>query len=100
MVTVSMQGYRESTVSITKEGIEGWFWGNILCGGIIGIIVDLTNGAMHKLGPEYIFVDLIVAHIPGKDDTVYAAFQALDSQGQLRSLSVPLVKKIPIADSN
>ena len=97
VVTVSMQGYKDATANITQESIEGWFWGNILCGGIIGIIVDATNGAMHHLGPEEVMVSLSTAYLDGNQKVLYAVFQALDSQGQLRSLAVPLMENEKVA---
>jgi hypothetical protein len=95
IVTVSLAGYKDKSVNITQEGIEGWFWGNLLCGGVIGIVVDVTNGAMHKLSPEQINVELTTAQIPGQEDAVYVVFYALDRQGQLRSLAVPMQRDVP-----
>jgi len=91
-VTVALEGYKEVTSNITHESIEGWFWGNLICGGVIGIVVDVVNGAMHHLGPEEISVVLVTAYREGNERVLYAVFQALDSQGQLRSLAVPLVE--------
>ena len=96
MVTVSLEGYKDKTVNITKDGIEGWFWGNIICGGIIGIVVDVTSGAINKLAPDQINVELTTASLFEQGDQHYLIFYALDSQGQLRSLAVPLEKDIPI----
>jgi len=90
--TVSLEGYKDQAVNITQGGIEGWFWGNLLCGGIIGIVVDLTNGAMHKLEPENINVTLATAYLPNGEETLYAVFRALDSHGELRSYAVPFVR--------
>jgi len=35
-----------------KHGVQGWFWGNILLGGIIGGIVDAASGASDELQPK------------------------------------------------
>lgn len=40
-----------------KHGLQGWFWGNILFGGIIGGVVDLASGACDELQPEEIHFD-------------------------------------------
>ena len=37
-----------------KHGVQGWFWGNILLGGIIGGIVDIASGACDELTPKKI----------------------------------------------
>jgi uncharacterized protein YceK len=93
VVTISMQGYKESTVNVTHSGIEGWFWGNLICGGVIGIVVDAVNGAMHKLAPEEISVTLTTAYLDNDRAVIYAVFHALDSEGQLRSMAVPMIKE-------
>jgi hypothetical protein len=38
--------------------IDGWYWGNLLIGGIIGMVfVDPLTGAMWKLDP-FIYMQL------------------------------------------
>jgi hypothetical protein len=91
LATISLEGYKDATSSISKEGIEGWFWGNLICGGIIGIVIDLTNGAMNSLGPDQIHVELVHAQVTGEKDAVYAVLTARDSQGQLRRTAIPMV---------
>jgi hypothetical protein len=44
-VTVSKEGYRPETFSLSRE-VSGWYFGNILIGGIIGLIIDGADGAM------------------------------------------------------
>ena len=36
-IIVSKEGFEDKEV-ILKNSLTGWFWGNIICGGIIGII--------------------------------------------------------------
>ncbi len=51
-VEFKKQGYELQTVAIKKQ-IDGWYIGNILFGGLIGIlIVDPATGAMWKLPSE------------------------------------------------
>jgi len=40
-----------------KHKLQGWFWGNILLGGIIGGVVDLASGSSGKLVPNAIDFD-------------------------------------------
>jgi len=40
-----------------KHKLQGWFWGNILAGGVIGGIVDISSGASDKLVPENVHFD-------------------------------------------
>jgi predicted membrane protein len=90
VATISLTGYKDKEISISHTGIEGWFWGNLLCGGVIGIVVDLVTGAIHTMGPEDINVTLATAQLENGRIAIYAVFQALDSKGELRSLAVPL----------
>jgi len=43
------EGFADQTV-ILDSGVSGWYWGNILFGGVIGmLIVDPLTGAMYTL---------------------------------------------------
>ena len=51
-IKYSKSGYTDQ-VSIVKADIDGWFFGNILFGGLIGmLIVDPITGKMWKLPPQ------------------------------------------------
>ena len=52
-VEVKLAGYNVGKGRITAK-INGWYFGNIVFGGIIGlVIVDPATGAMYKLPPQY-----------------------------------------------
>lgn len=56
-ITFSKDGFEEQTVSV-RSSMDGWYWGNILIGGLIGmLIVDPITGAMYKL-PESVHVNM------------------------------------------
>ncbi|MHC4174487.1 MAG: tetratricopeptide repeat protein [Planctomycetota bacterium] len=40
-----------------KHKLQGWFWGNVLLGGIIGGVVDLSSGASDDLVPDKVHFD-------------------------------------------
>lgn len=46
-------GYKDIDV-VLKRGIDPWFWGNIIIGGIIGIMVDMSSGSAYKFSPSQI----------------------------------------------
>ena len=53
-VKFSQTGYQEKVVPVSFK-VDGWYWGNILLGGIIGmLIVDPATGAMYKLESDYL----------------------------------------------
>ena len=52
-IDASKQGYATSSTSFAAS-INGWYWGNIGFGGLIGwLIVDPATGAMWKLDDVY-----------------------------------------------
>src|SRR5690348_8021329 len=53
-VVFEMPGYRPTEMQLTSA-ISGWFFGNILFGGLIGMLaVDPNTGAMYNLMPTKI----------------------------------------------
>ncbi len=51
-ITISKDGYNPKVIHITPE-LDGWYIGNILIGGVIGmLIVDPASGAMYKIAKE------------------------------------------------
>jgi hypothetical protein len=79
VVTISKDGYETKKTSLECK-LNGWYFGNILLGGIIGmLIVDPATGAMYKLDQE----------------DVYLTLKAESSQAQVRSLHILNLKDIP-----
>jgi len=56
-IEIAKDGFRTATV-ILRHTMSGATCGNILLGGIIGIAVDGCSGAMFKLVPERVDVNL------------------------------------------
>jgi hypothetical protein len=50
-------GYQTITMPLTIH-LDGWFWGNILLGGLIGSTTDGITGAVHEYAPAQYFVTL------------------------------------------
>jgi hypothetical protein len=57
MVTFTLQGYQPAEVYIQSR-TGGGVAGNILAGGIIGGVVDASNGASNHLYPDPVYVRL------------------------------------------
>ena len=49
-VKIELPGYQPFEMRLTK-GIDGWFWGNLLLGGVIGMVIDASTGSMYRLSP-------------------------------------------------
>ena len=56
-VLIKLEGYQTYQTSLTKK-LNGWFFGNILIGGLIGIIIDPITGAMYNLTPKEINAEM------------------------------------------
>jgi hypothetical protein len=52
-VMIKLEGYQTYQTKLTRK-INGWYWGNILFGGLIGVIVDPITGAVYTLTPKEI----------------------------------------------
>jgi hypothetical protein len=52
-VRIELEGYQPFEIRIEKE-LSGWYLGNLVFGGVIGLIVDPITGAMYKLSPKQI----------------------------------------------
>ena len=57
MVRFELPGYQTYETNLTRK-TSGWVWGNIVFGGIIGLVVDASAGGMYKLTPEQIGAEL------------------------------------------
>lgn len=65
VIKISLKGYKTAQVLLRKT-LCGSTFGNIILGGVIGLGVDAMSGAMFKLIPENVYVDLV----PGEEDQI------------------------------
>lgn len=56
-ISITLEGYKPFETTL-KRKINGWYWGNILLGGLIGVIVDMSTGAVYRLSPKEINAEL------------------------------------------
>jgi diacylglycerol kinase family enzyme len=71
-VSFALDGYQPYEMSLTKS-LNGWYFGNILFGGIIGLVVDAANGAMYKLTPKQVEAMLGAAEVHSTGDLLHIA---------------------------
>ena len=57
VLTFEKEGYKPVEVSLRRT-IGGWLFGNIIFGGIIGIVIDFASGSAYKLTPSEVEVAL------------------------------------------
>jgi len=56
-VLFKKDGYHDQYARLHTE-VTGWFWGNIISGGLLGSSTDLISGAMWEYSPDKYFVTL------------------------------------------
>ena len=54
---ITLAGYMPYEMTMTRK-TNSWVWGNIVIGGLIGLVVDSATGAMYKLTPEQVSAEL------------------------------------------
>jgi hypothetical protein len=94
--TVKKEGYQTQTLTIdSKLGGGGAVAGagNILIGGVIGGIVDGTNGSMNNLTPNPLKVTLVPVAAEAESVATTAAPAAVES------VAVPAAEAAPAADA-
>lgn len=52
-IEIMLPGYQPAKFTM-EQHVSGWYFGNILLGGIVGLIVDYADGAIYKLEPSKI----------------------------------------------
>jgi len=79
-VTFKKEGYSEKTFTMTST-VDGWYFGNILFGGLIGmLIVDPATGAMYNL-PKRVDVSLDQSvSMRQKDQITIASIETLSRE--------------------
>ena len=66
-------GYYPYEVHV-KSTVDGWYFGNILFGGLIGLlIVDPATGAMYTLKPDELNINLVSSAVPLTPEELKAA---------------------------
>ena len=75
-IRIEMDGYYPYEINI-KRNVDGWFFGNVLIGGLIGIIIDASTGAMYQLTPDEVVSPLSqkTAMIGSDADQIYIAVE-------------------------
>jgi len=67
-VLIKMEGYQTYETTLSKKFNE-WYIGNVIFGGLIGLVVDPITGAMYKLTPNELASNLIPSTAVKVDDT-------------------------------
>ncbi len=92
VVTVSLPGYQDAVTSI-NHNFNPVFLGNLICGGLLGMIIDFADGAVYDLTPNTLNIMLVTASVEGQADQKYAVLQIKDDQGVVHRAVTPLIEE-------
>ncbi len=88
-IEVRAPGYQSKNVAITKS-LNGWVWGNLVVGWVIGFAIDFIGGAAYKLEPSLVSVSLDKSR--GDDAAATAHSYLRDEKGKvIREVTTELV---------
>lgn len=65
IVRVEKPGYKPVEIRLERS-LDGWLWGDIVCGGLIGLAIDFISGDAYDLDPAYIKKRLKKVDEPGE----------------------------------
>jgi hypothetical protein len=57
-LTFEKEGYKTYTTQLSTR-VDGWFWGNIVIGGLLGSTTDGMSGGMYEYSPDQYYVTLV-----------------------------------------
>jgi hypothetical protein len=57
ILTFTKEGYSTMEIRLDRK-TNGWIWGNLFIGGIIGIAIDFSTGSSYELSPETVHSNL------------------------------------------
>lgn len=88
---LDLEGYQPVEMDMHR-GTNGWVFGNLLLGGLIGIAIDYSTGAARKVLPGEVVVDLVAVTSvgPGGERAPFALLRLVDGDGLHGSAFVPL----------
>ncbi|MEL7023942.1 MAG: PEGA domain-containing protein [Pseudomonadota bacterium] len=68
VIKIELDGYTTYETTLTRT-TSGWFWGNIILGGLIGCAIDVVTGSFYKLTPEQVNAELSEGNARVETDT-------------------------------
>ena len=78
-VKIVLEGYKPYEATLTRK-FNGWYMGNIAFGGLIGMIVDISTGAVYRISEKELNVSLEnnVSMTKNKDEVYVAVVMEAD----------------------
>ena len=95
---IKKPGYATFDLVLERKS-DGWIWGNIFFGGIIGLIVDFSNGAAYKIEPADVMTTLsteIQGYFPGDKGQTEVVLIDYELLSDAEKFKVTQLSSIPI----
>lgn len=80
-IEIVADGFKPQSVVLTR-GTNGWIWGNLVVGWIVGFGVDFLTGSAYKLEPAIVSVALQTAALDNGAMETYAVVRMEDEHGK------------------
>ena len=96
ILVAQLEGYPELQRHLTRT-TEGWFWGNILLGGIVGGVVDVASGSNKKIKENEVFFDFEKAKRAASPQ--YSAYRPRPKEEPVRERSIERTQPRALATS-
>ena len=87
-------GFQPQTIALTK-GTNGWIWGNLVVGWIVGFVVDFASGSAYKLEPSVVNISMAQKVALDGTTSTEALVSLYDTKGHL--LGEQHVPMVPVA---
>jgi hypothetical protein len=94
VVYISKAGYQPVAVGLDK-GLNLFFVGNLLCGGLLGVTIDLLDGAAYKVQPGTVQVVLEEVEMASGGSDLILSIAVGREEGAPVCYRVPLVPELP-----
>ncbi|MHB1328884.1 MAG: hypothetical protein ACYC2K_11850 [Gemmatimonadales bacterium] len=90
-VEFTAPGFQPQKVVLSR-GTNGWIWGNLIFGWIVGFAIDFATGSAYKVEPALVEIALVESRTASGEEQTSAVVRMLDGKGRVISeAEVPLI---------
>ena len=90
-VEFTAPGFQPQKVVLSR-GTNGWIWGNLIFGWIVGFAIDFATGSAYKVEPALVEIALVESRTASGEEQTSAVVRMLDEKGRVISeAQVPLI---------
>jgi len=87
-------GYQPQSAVLTK-GVNGWIWGNLVIGWVVGFAIDFISGSAYKLEPAQVQISMVRAADGDGVLQLFGVVRQLDAEGTVVSEQKVLMVPTP-----